>query len=108
HVLLRRFDGCETKLCVKAVCIACKKIPAPQLLQTGVCHDALHHPLAQAVTTIRFQYKHITETSISRIIRNHTSKTRSFISRVHAEAQSVLKTNDRRPPAECPLPRSTP
>ncbi len=60
------------------------------ILQPGVCHDALHHPLAQAMTTVRFQYKHITEISISRIIGNHTSKTRLFFCMVHAEAQRVL------------------
>src|SRR2546426_2750025 len=90
HVSLRGLDRCETKLCVKAVGIASKQVPAPQPLQPGVCHDALHHPLAQAMTTVRFQYKHITEISISRIIGNHTSKTRLFFCMVHAEAQRVL------------------
>src|SRR5207245_11291802 len=70
--------------------ISANNVPTPQLLQPGVFHDALHHPLAQAVTTVRFQYKHITEISISRTIGNHTSKTRLFFCMVHAEAQRVL------------------
>src|SRR6202030_4852200 len=75
HKPLRSFHRSKTNLRIKTMRIARSEDPAPQALQHGILGDALHQPLSQSSTAMRFQHKNIAHISNGGEIADHTGKT---------------------------------
>jgi hypothetical protein len=54
--------------------VAGQQNPAPQVLQCGMPHNALHQPLPQPVPAMRLQYEHIAKVSHGGEVTDHSCK----------------------------------
>jgi len=55
--------------------VAGQKNPAPQVLERRALHDALHQPLAQPASAMRFQNEHVAKISDGGKVGDDAGKT---------------------------------
>ena len=86
QAILRR----KSKLRIEPMRITGQQDPSPQSLQSWMLLDALHHPLAQAASAMRFQHKDVAKIRDRGKVGDHPSESNLSFTIINAKAQRVL------------------
>ena len=104
HKSFRKLNRSKTNLRVEPVRIACSQNPAPQILQFGMLHKALHQPLANTVSAIGFEHKYVADIGDRGEIADHTGEADlRAISIINAETERMLGSSERHTSRGIPL-----